>query len=41
MIVKYFDGEKPPQEVLIPSSLYYQEDARNDPALATPAKSNP
>ena len=41
MIVKYFDGEKPPQEVLIPSSLYYQEDARNDPALAQPGKQNP
>lgn len=38
MIVKYFDGEKPPQEVLIPSSLYYREDAEKDPALANPPK---
>ncbi len=38
MILKYFDGEKPPAEILIPSSLYYQEDARKDPALATPAQ---
>lgn len=36
MIVKYFDGEKPPEEVLIPSMLYYQEDARNDPELSKP-----
>jgi len=34
MIVKYFDGEKPPEEVLIPSRLYYQEDARIDPELS-------
>ncbi len=34
MIVKYFDGEKPPEEVLIPSSLYYREDAEKDPDLA-------
>ena len=38
MIMKYFDGEKPPAEVLIPSRLYYMEDAKNDPALAKPAK---
>ncbi|MBC7966617.1 MAG: substrate-binding domain-containing protein [Fuerstia sp.] len=38
MIVKYFDGEKPPAEILIESSLYYQEDAKKDPELATPAK---
>ena len=38
MIVKYFDGEKPPAEILIPSSLYYLEDAQKDPELATPAK---
>ncbi len=38
MIVKYFDGEKPPAEILIPSNLYYQEDAMKDPELATPAK---
>lgn len=38
MIVKYFNGEKPPAEILIPSSLYYQEDAKHDPDLAAPAK---
>lgn len=38
MILKYFDGEKPPAEVLIPSSLYYQEDARKDPALSQSVK---
>lgn len=38
MIVKYFDGQKPPAVVLIPSSLYYLEDAKKDPALAEPAK---
>ena len=38
MIVRYFDGEKPPAEILIPSKLYYEEDAINDPELATVAK---
>ena len=38
MIVKYFDGEKPPEEVLIPSSLYYREDAENDPDVVNPPK---
>lgn len=38
MIVKYFDGEKPPEEVLIPSSLYYREDAEKDPEMANPPK---
>lgn len=38
MIVKYFDGEKPPEEVLIPSSLYYREDAEKDPEVANPPK---
>ena len=38
MIVKYFNGEKPPEEILIPSRLYYQEDAMHDPALAPPSK---
>lgn len=33
MIVKYFDGEETPEEVLIPSSLYYREDAEKDPDL--------
>lgn len=31
----YFDGEEVPAEMLIPSSLYYQEDAKKDPALKT------
>lgn len=34
MIVKYFEGESIPPEVLIPSSLYYREDAEKDPALS-------
>jgi len=38
MIMKYFDGEKPPEEILIPSKLYYMEDAKNDPALTQPAE---
>ena len=33
MIVKYFDGESVPAEMLIPSALYYQADAKNDPSL--------
>lgn len=33
MIQKYFDGEEVPAEILIPSSLYYKEDAEKDPAL--------
>lgn len=33
MILKYFDGEDIPEEILIPSQLYYQEDAENDPEL--------
>jgi hypothetical protein len=33
MILKYFDGEDVPKEILIPSRLYYKEDAENDPAL--------
>ena len=33
MIIKYFDGDDVPPEVLIPSSLYYQTDAEKDPAL--------
>lgn len=35
MIMKYFDGEDVPHEILIPSSLYYKADAENDPALKT------
>ena len=34
MIISYFDGEQPPEEILIPSRLYYQEDAKKDPELA-------
>lgn len=33
MIIKHFNGEEVPAEVLIPSELYYQDDARKDPAL--------
>ncbi len=33
MIIKHFEGEEVPAEVLIPSELYYQEDAQNDPTL--------
>src|SRR6056297_241240 len=33
MIIKHFQGEEVPAEVLIPSELYYQEDAQNDPSL--------
>ena len=32
-IMKYFDGDEPPKEILIPSKLYYKEDAEKDPAL--------
>lgn len=34
MIQKYFDGEEVPPEVLIPSNLYYKEDAEKDPELS-------
>ena len=30
---KHFNGEEVPAEVLIPSELYYQDDAKKDPAL--------
>ena len=33
MILKYFDGEDVPKQILIPSKLYYKEDAEKDPAL--------
>ena len=33
MIVKYFSGEEVPKEKLIPSKLYYQADAQQDPEL--------
>jgi ribose transport system substrate-binding protein len=32
-ILKHFDGEDVAPEQLIPSELYYKEDAENDPAL--------
>lgn len=32
-IVKYFDGDEPPKEILIESKLYYKADAEKDPAL--------
>ncbi|MEQ9407508.1 MAG: substrate-binding domain-containing protein [Fuerstiella sp.] len=32
-IMNYFDGEDVEPEILIPSKLYYQEDARQDPEL--------
>lgn len=31
MIVNYFNGDEVEKEILIPSKLYYQEDAKNDP----------
>ncbi|MCA9061679.1 MAG: substrate-binding domain-containing protein [Planctomycetaceae bacterium] len=33
MIVKHFNGEEVPGEILIESGLYYQEDAQKDPEL--------
>ncbi|HUS40773.1 MAG TPA: substrate-binding domain-containing protein [Pirellulales bacterium] len=33
MIVKHFNGEEVPDEILIPSSLYYKQDAEQDPEL--------
>lgn len=33
MIIKHFNGEEVPAEILIPSQLYYADDARNDPEL--------
>ena len=32
-IVRYFDGEEVPKEILIPTSLYRRADAEKDPAL--------
>lgn len=32
-IIKHFNGEEVPPEILIPSKLYYREDAENDPEL--------
>ena len=31
------DGEEVPPEILIPSALYYREDAEQDPALKQPS----
>lgn len=33
MIIKHFDGEEVESEILIPSELYYKEDALKDPVL--------
>ena len=33
MIVKHFDGDEVPAEILIPSALYYKADADKDPEL--------
>ncbi len=33
MMMKYFNGEEVPAEILIPSKLYYKADAENDPEL--------
>ena len=38
MIIKHFEGEEVPAEVLIPSELYCQEDAQNDPSLTEASK---
>ena len=35
MMIKYFDGEEVPSEILIPSKLYYKKDAEQDPELKT------
>jgi ribose transport system substrate-binding protein len=32
-IIKYFNGDEVPEEILIPSELYYQADAEQDPEL--------
>lgn len=32
-MIKYFDGDEVPPEILIPSELYYKEDAQQDPEL--------
>ena len=37
VIIKHFSGEVVPQEMLIPSELYYQKDAENDPELSKKA----
>ena len=33
MIIKHFNGDEVPEDVLIPSELYYKEDAEKDPLL--------
>lgn len=37
MIGRWFSGEEIPPEILIPSELYYREDATRDPSLSQPA----
>jgi ribose transport system substrate-binding protein len=37
LIARYFDGEKVPAEVLIPTGLYRRADALKDPTLGEPA----
>lgn len=37
MMIKHFEGEDVPEEVLIPSELYYQQDAESDPSLSESA----
>jgi len=34
-MMRYFNGDEVPPEILIPSALYYQEDAQHDPELAS------
>lgn len=36
MISRYFAGEDVPPEILIPSELYYQDNARQDSSLSQP-----
>lgn len=36
MMMKYFEGDDVPAEVLIPSELYYKADAEKDPELQAP-----
>lgn len=33
MIIRHFNGEEVPEQLLIPSELYYKEDAESDPEL--------
>lgn len=38
MILKHFNGDEVPAEILIPSELYYQQDAEQDPELSTSSR---